>query len=196
VSAFRKVAKNSNSSIGQLSSRQESKAFVFYQEATQYWVKAVVGLPYYAKDGVVGAPAHGRYVHFAKAAHAAAACAIMNSSLFYAYFIAYGDCFHLSDTLVGAFPILSTMLDDEVLVERGRALNAALVKTASRKSINTRDGSEISYAEFRVAESKAILDDIDRRLAHHYGFTPEEAEFIISYDFKYRMGQEDSADDE
>ena len=108
----------------------------------------------------------------------------MNSSLFYAYFIAYGDCFHLSDTLVAGFPILSSMLGDDVLVERGHALNAALAKTA------------ISYAEFRVAESKDILDDIDTRLAHHFGFTPEERAFIISYDIKYRMGQEDSDDDE
>ena len=38
--------------------------------------------------------------------------------------------------------------------------------------------------------SKPILDEIDRVLATHYGFTAEELDFIINYDIKYRMGRE------
>ena len=33
-----------------------------------------------------------------------------------------------------------------------------------------------------------IIDEIDRLLAQHYGFTAEELDFIINYDIKYRMG--------
>jgi len=36
--------------------------------------------------------------------------------------------------------------------------------------------------------SKSIIDEIDTILASHYGFTPEELDFIINYDIKYRMG--------
>jgi hypothetical protein len=39
--------------------------------------------------------------------------------------------------------------------------------------------------------SKPIIDQIDSALAQHYGFTEEELEFIVNYDIKYRMGQED-----
>ena len=38
--------------------------------------------------------------------------------------------------------------------------------------------------------SKPILDQIDRVLARHYGFTAEELDFILNYDIKYRLGQE------
>ena len=38
--------------------------------------------------------------------------------------------------------------------------------------------------------SKAIIDEIDRVLAEHYGFTEEGLDFIINYDIKYRMGRE------
>ena len=38
--------------------------------------------------------------------------------------------------------------------------------------------------------SKQIIDEIDRVLAVHYGFTDEELDFIINYDIKYRMGRE------
>ena len=35
--------------------------------------------------------------------------------------------------------------------------------------------------------SKAIIDEIDRVLARHYGFTDEELDFVINYGIKYRM---------
>ena len=43
-------------------------------------------------------------------------------------------------------------------------------------------------------QSKAIIDEIDRVLARHYGFTDEELDFIVNYDVKYRMGRD--ADEE
>jgi hypothetical protein len=73
-----------------------------------------------------------------------------------------------------------------------------LTANAARKTIQTRDGDRIEYAEFYGAQSKPIIDDIDRALAAHYGFTDEELDFIINYDSKYRMGRdvEDGADDD
>ncbi len=43
--------------------------------------------------------------------------------------------------------------------------------------------------------SKPILDEIDRVLARHYGFTAEELDFIINYDIKYRLGRDTSQDE-
>jgi hypothetical protein len=40
------------------------------------------------------------------------------------------------------------------------------------------------------ATAKPVLDEIDRVLASHYGFTDEALEFVINYDLKYRMGDE------
>ena len=37
---------------------------------------------------------------------------------------------------------------------------------------------------------KPIIDEIDRVLARHYGFTAEEIDFIVNYDIKYRMGRD------
>ena len=41
---------------------------------------------------------------------------------------------------------------------------------------------------------KPIIDEIDKVLAKHYGFTDEELDFIINYDIKYRMGDELNGD--
>jgi hypothetical protein len=55
----------------------------------------------------------------------------------------------------------------------------------------------VQCLSFRVNQSKPIIDEIDRVLARHYGFTDEELDFIINYDIKYRMGGgEDDGDDE
>ena len=47
-----------------------------------------------------------------------------------------------------------------------------------------------------LERSKPFIDEIDRVLARHYGFTDEELDFIINYDIKYRMGDELGATDE
>ena len=49
---------------------------------------------------------------------------------------------------------------------------------------------EVEYQEFYPRRSKLFIDEIDKVLAKHYGFTEEELDFIINYDIKYRMGDE------
>jgi len=44
--------------------------------------------------------------------------------------------------------------------------------------------------------AKPIIDEIDHALAKHYGFTNEELDFIINYDIKYRMGQDNETETE
>lgn len=188
VTAFQKTSSSENVTLGSHALSRTSEAFVFYQESAQYWVKATVGLPHYAKNGRVGAPAHGRYVHVKGKELACIACAALNSSVFYNYFIAYGDCFHVNDALVTSFPLPPAAFKDGALAMLGAKLMRDLDKNADKKTINTKDGDKIAYAEFRVGDSKSLIDEIDAVLAEHYGFTEEELDFIINYDIKYRMG--------
>ena len=195
ASAFSKLAIGGRMPVQLVLSPGLTNHFIFYQEATGYWVKATVGIPYYAKNERVSPPAHGRYLYFKDTDTAKVVCAILNSSLFYSYFIAYGDCFHLSETLATNFPLASSVFGDSSLVRICETLIKDLKKNATNKNIKTKDGDEISYEEFNVSESKPIIDEIDRVLARHYGFTEEELDFIINYDIKYRMGREGLEED-
>ena len=47
----------------------------------------------------------------------------------------------------------------------------------------------VEYDEYYPRKSKPIIDEIDRVLAQHYGFSDEELDYIINYDIKYRMGR-------
>jgi hypothetical protein len=54
----------------------------------------------------------------------------------------------------------------------------------------------VEFQEFYPSKSKPILNEIDRVLARHYGFTAEELDFIINYDIKYRLGRDNEIDGE
>jgi hypothetical protein len=187
-------------SLGTTIARKPTEDFIFYQEATRYWVKATVVLPYYAKNGKVGAPAHGRYVYFPDTKTANICSAILNSSLFYLYFVAFGDCFHLSDSLVANFPIPSAALKDPRLFELNKELMADLKRNSVTKTITTKDKKTklvkdiISYAEFDARSSKPIIDSIDCILAEHYEFTSTELDLILNFDIKFRLGSDQELD--
>jgi len=63
-------------------------------------------------------------------------------------------------------------------------------KTSQQKEKTSSLTGHIKYQEFYPRLSKPLLDDIDRVLAKHYGFTDDELDFIINYDIKYRMGRD------
>ena len=43
---------------------------------------------------------------------------------------------------------------------------------------------------------KSQIDAIDCELGRHYRFTEEELDFVVNYDFKYRMGRDEDDEDE
>ena len=191
LSVFRKMREATTRSLESFRVRRESSSFVFYQEATGYWTKVTSILPYYAKNGIRSAPSHGRFIFFEYAHQANAATAILNSSLFYVYFIAYSDCFHLSDTIAVSFPVTSGLMEDELLGNLNEQLMIDLNKYCERKTITSRRGGSldrIEYDEYYGARCKETIDQIDIRLAKIYGFTMDEIDFIVNYDIKFRIG--------
>jgi hypothetical protein len=172
-----------------LASHLGTGATVFYQEAAQYFVKASHRLPYFAKNGKIGAPPHGRFLACSKA-EAPALMALLSSTLFYLWYHAVSDCYHLSDAVVQAFPCPRSVLSDPRLRGLGRRLESDLHEQAKVVEISTHSGDRIAYAAFNYQVSKPLIDEIDRVLGWHYGFTAEELDFIINYDIKYRMGRD------
>jgi hypothetical protein len=120
--------------------------------------------------------------------------AVLNSSLFYWYIFVYSDCRHMNRRDVLYFPFNQTVWDEDAsrtLIQLSHRLQKDF---QSNKSTMLKCGLEIET--FDAAKSKPIIDDIDRVLARHYGFTDEELDFILNYDIKYRMGRDSADEDE
>ena len=125
-------------------------------------------------------------------------CAILNSGIFYFWFILFSDCRHLNMREIENFPISYKTIDVQTklsLKEKNVFLMADFEKNKNRKTTNYKTTGMVEYDEYFPKLSKPIIDEIDKELAKHYGFTDEELDFIINYDIKYRMGDELNSDD-
>ena len=82
------------------------------------------------------------------------------------------------------------------LEKKTDSLIVDLERNKFRKNTFYKATGLVIYDEYYPKLSKPIIDEIDKVLAKHYGFTEEELDFIINYDIKYRMGDELGKDDE
>ena len=117
---------------------------------------------------------------------------LLSSSLYYWLWIAVSDCYHVTRTDVDTIPIPDSMISDQRFHELADALMDDLERNAEIRVRRRADGSEREEVNYLVGKSKGLIDQIDRLLAQHYGFTAEELDFIINYDIKYRMGRDNA----
>jgi predicted Zn-dependent peptidase len=117
--------------------------------------------------------------------------ALLSSSLFYWNYIAYTDCRNLQKSFIDAFKYPTSIVTDKKLIAEGQKLFKDYEKKKYTKSTHYKStGNDVIYDEYYPKKSKSIIDEIDKVLAKHYGFTEEELDYIINYDIKYRMGDE------
>ncbi|GCE24725.1 hypothetical protein KDA_02090 [Dictyobacter alpinus] len=173
---------------------QPTEYYVYYQEATNYWAKAVCHVPFYKKNGQVMNPPHGRFLFFADQQTAQNVMAILNSSLFYLWFATFADGFHLSHALVKNFPLNQDLLCSPELgilaqrLEQDILVHARLsTRNTQHKEPTSKSGHMIELTEYYMRHSKPILDDIDRVLATYYRFNPHDLDFVLHYDEKHRL---------
>jgi hypothetical protein len=189
------LRKSRGNDIGSMLSQRKTEFFVYYQEATNYWMKATCRVPFYKKNGIIMPPQHGRFLFFNNILVAQSIMAIMNSSLFYLWFATYSDGFHLAHTLVKEFPVAEELCNMPSLLRLSKDLEEDIKLNAKISTRNTQPkqnkaGDLIEIEEYRMGLSKALIDQIDAVLAQYYDFHDEELEFIINYDIKYRLGKE------
>ena len=118
---------------------------------------------------------------------------ICSSSLFHWYWTTISDNYHITQKEFVNFHFNYSSKDEinKKLID----LNKSLMGDYQKNSV-FREETQSSTKQIRRVEiyyprlSKPIIDEIDKVLAKHYGFTEEELDFIINYDIKYRMGDE------
>ena len=95
------------------------------------------------------------------------------------------DMRHINKGMNNLFPVPSTM-NNKKLIQLTSKLMESFENNIELRRPNT-DGIIEGY--YQPIKSNPIIDEIDKVLAEHYGFTNEELDFIINYDIKYRMGK-------
>ena len=114
--------------------------------------------------------------------------AALNSNLFWWYYSLNFDMFNLKDYMIFAFRL--SYSEDEELSKLAKSLEEDMNRNKFELVVNSKTRGVVSSYVYKKKISKPIIDEIDKALAKHYGFTEEELDFIINYDIKYRMGDE------
>ena len=152
----------------------------------------------YDGNGKLRPPSELKALTFSKKDEATAAFCVLNSTLFRWFINVFSDCRHVNKREVEGF-----RCDLQKLLEKHRDLVRDLGAKLSKSLEKTSEFREMKFKHDKLRVqciipkfSKPLLDEIDRVLARHYGFTAEELDFIINYDIKYRLGRENESDAE
>ncbi len=113
--------------------------------------------------------------------------ALLNSQLFYWYWICQSNCMDVVAREVLELPVFTLEeAEREPFVEAMQRVLAAYDAGSTQRA---RRGPIINGDEMNVdmRRAKPMIDVLDDLLARCYGFSEEEADFILNYDIKYRM---------
>ena len=171
--------------------RKSGKGHVTYHRSPVFWIRSMDFEPYFKSPVKDRSTDHLKDIYFENQQTAKFAGAIINSTLFYFWFSVQGNCRNLTGDDIKSIPMASigTANLDGVL-KQFDALMKDLQRNSKRRVYEYKTG-RVEYDEFYPSLSKPVIDKIDLELAKLFGFTDEEADFIINYDIKYRMSGAD-----
>ena len=165
---------------------------VFYSRKVGYFLQVLDFEPRVLDGrGSLRPPSEFKELAFGDAAHAQLALCCLNANLFYWFVTVFSDCRHVNKREVDAFPIdlsaLAASPSRAQFMDLARSLMQDLRDNSKNRTMRFKHDTLTVQCIYPKA-SKSLIDEIDRLLARHYGFTEEELDFIINYDIKYRMG--------
>lgn len=174
---------------------QKSRHKLYYFRAVQYWFKVLVDEPIYDEDGIHKTTGEMKPVFCASEGLRDLVVSVLSSSTFFLNYIVWSSCqvvngrdFNFAFNIGSMSPELVCKLS-----KLGKDIEADYQNNSHVVERNySKKGRVFTMRKqhFYIKYSKPIIDEIDKVLAKHYGFTDEELDFIINYDIKYRMGDE------
>lgn len=116
---------------------------------------------------------------------------LLSSSLYYWFWIAISDCYHVTKRDISAMSAPTSLAKDPDLHQLSGRLLEDLWAHAETRQRSRASGERRQEVNFDVSKSKPILDEIDNVLARHFGLTAEELDMVVNYDAKYRIADGD-----
>jgi Eco57I restriction-modification methylase len=167
---------------------------LYYTRKLSWFVQVTPFIPKIIDErGRIRNPSELKMLSFSSPEQADIDFVALNSNLFYWFITTGSDCRNLNMREVLGFPLSIDKIPP--------AIQQNLCKLATRLAADLQAHSELRKMSFKhigtlsiqcmyPGRSKPIINEIDRVLAQHYGFTGEELDFIINYDIKYRLARD------
>ncbi len=145
-------------------------------------------------DGESRNPSDLKDLAFATAAERDCFLAVLNSSLFYWFIVVMSDCRNLNKREVENAPFDFESAGKETRSELSRLstrLSSDIRKHSQVRTMNYKKWGTLNIQCTFPKCSKAIIDQIDEVLGQHSGLLPDEIDFILNFDYKFRMGDDE-----
>lgn len=160
-----------------------------------YWKVFTTSRPRFFANGVAGSSSRETRLPLRAGFNPKTVVALLSSTTFWWWYTIASNLRDLNPADIQAFRVNDGMLQDTALAAAGEAYLADLDRNSVMLTREQRQTGTTQTQSFKIQRSKPLIDNIDRLLAPHFGFSDEELDFIISYDIKYRMGaDEDDAE--
>jgi hypothetical protein len=171
-----------NESLGILRVDHKTNSFISYRSAGGLYYKIILNFPF-PYDSL-----SNKTAYFDEETDNNIITSFLNSSLQWMIYTVSFDALNFADYYIFSLPFSHAKLSNEnkkIL----HALCDQLMNDYRKNARHKHRGNTPCY-EITASLSKPVIDEIDKTLVMHYGFTDEELDFIINYDIKYRMGGE------
>jgi len=162
----------------------------WFHSVGRYWLKAYNSIPYFARNGIAGISTNLHEMSAISKSAAMVCVGIVNSDLFYFWWIMQSDEFHLLSTEISSMPMPESLLADDRLKNAVESLMNDYQKNALRKSLKIKN-TIVEMDEIHARKSRSLILEIDKILAPYYGLDDKELLFLQTYDEKFRCGAEE-----
>lgn len=164
---------------------------IFYRtDGGLYWKVFTNFAPAFNVNGIAGHSSRETWFKVSENSLVNPMIAALSSNTFWWWYSITSNLRHLNPYDVQNFPIPESALRDQELINLGNEYLNGLLANSQMLVREQKQTGRTETQSFKIHKSKPIIDEIDKVLAEHYGFTEEELDFIINYDIKYRMGRE------
>jgi hypothetical protein len=161
-----------------------------------YWKVFSDFAPKFRLNGKAGRSSRETSLTLAKRGYVEPVIAALSSDVFWWWYSISSNLRDLNPSDINNFPIPASALADRELRDVGIRYLRDIDRKSSMLIREQKQTGRTETQSFKIQRSKPLIDEIDRILARHYGFTEEEVDFIINYDIKYRMGRDAESEEE
>lgn len=161
-----------------------------------YWKVFTDFAPAFNLNGKKGHSSRETWFTVGKKEHVGPVIAALSSGVFWWWYSVTSNVRDLNPFDIQNFPLPESALADPALQALGAHYLKDLDKNSAMLVREQKQTGKTETQSFKIQKSKPIIDEIDRVLAKHYGFTDEELDFIVNYDIKYRMGGANGGEDD
>ena len=189
LSILSKVASQTSSIIMANSSTLKDKVF-YRNTGGLYWKVFTDFAPKFTCNGIQRKSSCESSFSVDNSLIAKSIVGVLSSDLFWWWYTITSDLRHVTSNEICGLRIPVDLLTDKDLQKLGKEYIIDLIANSTMMTREQKSQGTTITQSFKIVKSKPIIDEIDKVLAKHYGFTEEELDFIINYDIKYRMGDE------